>query len=68
MVLAPNAEDATLLDMTFFYNGESLQTATCQNPFKGTIDSESCFIGFHTAVTAESYVVVKTCDVTFDAE
>ena len=67
MTLAANAEDPTLLDMEFIYNGETKCQATCQNPFTTAGLAGKTFIGFHSA-SAESWVIVKTCDVTFLAE
>ena len=67
MTQAPNAEDATLLDMEFFYNGTSKCQAKCQNPFTTAGLTGNTFIGFH-AASAESWVIVKSCDVTFLAE
>lgn len=67
MILGANAEDPTLLDMEFIYNGESKCVATCQNPFTTAGLKGNTFIGFHTA-SADSWVILKSCDVTFLVE
>jgi hypothetical protein len=67
MTLAANAADASLLDMEFFYNGTSKCQATCQNPFLAAGLVGDTFIGFH-AVSASSWVILKSCDVTVTAE
>jgi hypothetical protein len=67
MTQAVNAEDPTLLDMEFFYNGTSKCQATCQNPFTTAGLSGKTFIGFHLE-SASSWVILKSCDVTFLAE
>ena len=67
MTLAANAADASLLDMEFFYNGTSKCLATCQNPFLAAGLVGDTFIGFH-AVSASSWVILKSCDVTVTAE
>ena len=66
MTLSANAEDPTLLDMEFFYNGTSKCLATCQNPFTEALVGNT-FIGFHSA-SASSWVVLTSCDVTVTAE
>lgn len=70
MTLAPNAENPSLLDMTFVYNNEDAPRAqaTCQNPFYGNDVVGKTFFGFHSAATADSWYVVKRCDVTFLTE
>ena len=67
MTLTANAENPSLLDMEFFYNGSSKCLATCQNPFLAAGLVGNTFIGFHTA-SASSWVIVKSCDVTVTAE
>ena len=67
MTLAPNAGDPALLDMEFFYNGASKCQATCQNPFTSAGLTGNTFVGFHSA-SAESWVIVKSCTVTFAEE
>ena len=67
MILGVNAEDPTLLDMEFTYNGTSKCVATCQNPFTTAGLRGNTFIGFH-AASAASWVILKSCDVTFLAE
>ncbi len=67
MTLAANAENPSLLDMEFFYNGTSKCQATCQNPFLAAGLVGDTFIGFH-AVSASSWVILKSCDVTVTAE
>jgi len=67
MVLTPNMENPALLDMGFFYNGASRCQASCQNPFVSPDLIGDTFIGFH-STSASSWVIVKTCDVTFLAE
>lgn len=64
MSVKPNADDETLLDMEFFYNGTSIQSAKCQNPFYGNEIGGNTFVGFHGAATAETWYVVKSFDVT----
>lgn len=67
MILGANAEDPTLLDMEFIYNGESKCVATCQNPFTTAGLRGNTFIGFH-STSADSWVILKSCDVSFLAE
>ena len=64
MTVKPNADDASLLDMEFFYNGESRQTAKCQNPFYGNEIGGNTFVGFHGAASASTWYIVKSFDVT----
>ena len=56
--------------MTFVYNNEDAprSQATCQNPFYGNDVVGKTFFGFHSAATADSWYVVKRCDVTFLTE
>jgi len=67
MTLTANAENPSLLDMEFIYNGASKCQATCQNPFLAAGLVGDTFIGFH-AVSAGSWVILKSCDVTVTAE
>ena len=67
MTLTANAENPSLLDMEFIYNGASKCLATCQNPFLAAGLVGDTFIGFH-AVSAGSWVILKSCDVTVTAE
>ncbi|MEE3466266.1 MAG: BACON domain-containing protein [Candidatus Cryptobacteroides sp.] len=67
MTLTANAENPSLLDMEFIYNGASKCLATCQNPFLAAGLVGDTFIGFH-AVSASSWVILKSCDVTVTAE
>ena len=66
MSVTANEEDASLLDMAFFYNGEARPAtpAKCQNPFYGNEIGGTTKVGFHSAATAETWYIVKSFSVT----
>lgn len=66
MDIYPDTEDETHLHMDFLYNGTLKCEAQCMNPFYGNdLVGNETFVGVYTgSTTADTWFVVKTCDVT----
>ena len=65
----PNAEDATKVDLEFFYNGTSKKVHTSTSPFTDATASAHYFFGTEDAASAsEAWFIVKSCTPTFIAE
>ena len=66
MDIYPDAEDASHLHMDFYYNGTVKCEAQCMNPFYGNeLVGDETYVGTYTSsTTADTWFVVKTCDVT----
>lgn len=63
MDLYPVAEDPTLLQMEFYYNGALRCSAKCQNPFYGNDLVGHTYVGVFTgSTTDDTWFYVKTCD------
>ncbi|MBR5255792.1 MAG: BACON domain-containing protein [Bacteroidales bacterium] len=67
MDFRPNAEDATKIDLEFFYNGASKALMTSKSPYAGDESAAGhYFFGCEDASSGSAtWYVVKTCDVTF---
>ena len=65
----PNAEDASKIDLEFFYNGTSKKVHTSTSPFADASASAHYFFGTEDAVSgSEAWFIVKSCTPTFIAE
>ena len=65
----PNAEDASKIDLEFFYNGTSKKEHTSTSPFADASASAHYFFGTEDAVSgSEAWFIVKSCTPTFIAE
>lgn len=66
--MMPNEADKTTLDMFFQVDGAEKKSHTGPNPFYYDAGEVNYYFGFYSATTDGSWYVIKSCDLTVNAE